>query len=184
MRGKARPIGAGDFAVLAFLMRRPRTAYELSKAITVSMADFWDAGQSQVYQQTARLIRDGYIREGPAGDGRGSRILRPTPKGRRAALAWLAETSAPLPEIKSDVLVRIFFGDLVDDASVTQTQIENQIATVRRRLDLYDAMRRAMESRGGLEWELMTLTVSTGMLRGALAALESLLNRPHRRVSR
>lgn len=113
MSRPSRALSGGDYAFLAFVARGLETAYEIKRAMSGSVSFFWSAAHSQVYQQAARLVRDGYVREREERAGRRRKILSLTPKGRRALAAWLGEP-ASITEFRDEMLVKVFFADLTE----------------------------------------------------------------------
>lgn len=118
-------LSPGDRAFLGMLELGLRTAYEIKKAMAGSISFFWSAAHSQVYQQAARLVRDGYVRERVEPGGRRRKLLALTPKGRRALRAWLTTPAGPV-ELRDEMLVKVFFAALAGDAVGTRAVLEDQ----------------------------------------------------------
>lgn len=105
---------SGDYAFLGMLLLAPMSAYEIKKAMQGSISHFYSAAHSQVYQQAARLVRDGYVREKETPGGRRKRLLSLTPKGKRAVQEWLRDPEAE-DQLYSELLVKIFFAAYAND---------------------------------------------------------------------
>ena len=100
-------LSGGDHLFLGFLANGPASAYDIKKEMAKSVNFFWSAEHSQVYQQAARLQRDGYIEERGTGP-RNRRILGLTRKGRAALRSWLT-TPAATYRIYDESLAKLYF---------------------------------------------------------------------------
>jgi DNA-binding PadR family transcriptional regulator len=79
---------------------------------------FWTSSASQVYAEPARLLELGWIKaEKRPAKTRSRTLYRLTPAGRRALQRWLREP-AGFPKLQHHAAVRVFAGDLVDDAEI------------------------------------------------------------------
>lgn len=79
-------------AILGLLARRPRTGYDLAKAMQRPIGYFWTAHHSQVYPELARLEAAGLVRHTVV-EGAGPRPTKRyavTPAGRAALRTWVA----------------------------------------------------------------------------------------------
>src|ERR1041385_6040905 len=88
-------LNPGDYVFLAFLSGGSLSAYDIKGLMASSVSFFWSAAHSQVYQQAARLLRDGYLAEVATVDPRGRRLLALTPDGQGALSAWLGPPAPP-----------------------------------------------------------------------------------------
>src|SRR5437899_2052613 len=109
-------LSTGDYVFLAFLRIGPRSAYDVKKEMAASVNFFWSAQHSQVYQQAARLRRDGYIEARGSASGRNRQLLALTDRGTEALEDWLASPPAPY-RIYDESLAKVFFANLSDPAS-------------------------------------------------------------------
>src|SRR5687767_11795615 len=101
-------LAPGDAIFLSFLLWGPATAYDIKKGMAASVSHFWTAAHSQVYQQAARLTRDGFVKEKDTGSARRKKLLTLTAKGRRAVDAWLRSPAGPA-ELRDESLAKLFF---------------------------------------------------------------------------
>src|SRR5258708_17724454 len=95
---------------MAFLGCGPMSAYDVKKAMAGTVNFFWSAAHSQVYQQSRRLVRDGFIAERDDVSPRRRRILSLTAKGEQALAGWL-HTPAPLFKVYDEAIAKVFFRD-------------------------------------------------------------------------
>lgn len=90
----------------------PCTAYRVRRALRASPSTFWSASAGAIYPLLRKLEAAGLVHAAlDGGDKRGRRLLRVTPKGRKAHLAWMkAISSADVVAAVSDpVRSRAFF---------------------------------------------------------------------------
>jgi PadR family transcriptional regulator, regulatory protein AphA len=106
-----RELSTGDYLFLAFLKTGPRSSYDLKKEMTSSVNFFWYAQHSQVYQQAARLRRDGYIEPRGAASSRNRQLLALTEKGSAAVDRWLHEPAASY-RVYDESLAKVYFSSL------------------------------------------------------------------------
>ncbi len=92
----------------------PSTPYELKQAVTASIGYFWSFPHSQLYSEPARLAGAGLLTEQREQGGRRRRVFAITEPGRQALRAWLADTTATLPDIRDIGLLKLFFGALTE----------------------------------------------------------------------
>lgn len=134
-----RELSGGDFLFLGFLARRPRSAYDVKKAMAGSVSFFWSAQHSQVYQQARRLRRDGYVEQMGAPAGRNRRLLGLTEPGRLALAGWL-ESPAEDYRIYDEALAKLFLSELGStDAAVRM--LEGRLVGHQARLAEFEALR-------------------------------------------
>ncbi|NUT95660.1 MAG: PadR family transcriptional regulator [Saccharothrix sp.] len=99
-------------AVLGLLAHGPASGYDLLKTFEGSLANAWPATQSQLYGELNKLADSGYVTvaaEGP----RGRKEYAITEAGRAELHHWMTEVE-PERVRRSDMLLRVFFLDLVD----------------------------------------------------------------------
>ena len=108
------------YAVLGMLTRGEMSGYDLGKAIEGSIGFFWTPAKSQIYSQLRRLQEAGYATERMVEqtDRPDKRLYAITPDGLRAFREWLERTPVELEPIRSPFLLKIFFGHLMEPASV------------------------------------------------------------------
>jgi len=168
-------LAPGDHIFLAFLLWGPASAYDIKKTMAISVSYFWNAAHSQVYQQAARLLRDGYIKEREAPGGRRKRILSLTSKGRRSVNEWLA-SPASFPELRDEALAKLFFaahGDVKKLRAMLLDQRDHHV----RQLSEYEGIRKLLEQADNPEvpFELMTLRLGISVEQAYIAWLDEVL---------
>lgn len=107
-----------DYVFLAFLTQHPMSPYEIKKGLEATVSHFWSTAHSVVYQQAARLERDGYVKAREAAGARKKRVLSLTPRGRRAVVRWLRDPEAE-DQFFSQMLVKVYFARESGDLSAT-----------------------------------------------------------------
>jgi DNA-binding PadR family transcriptional regulator len=175
MSRKSSELPAGDHIFLAFLLWGPASAYDIKRTMAISVSYFWSAAHSQVYQQAARLLREGYIKEKEAPGRRRKRILSLTPKGRRAVQEWL-RSPASFPELRNESLAKVFFaahGDLEKIRAMLLDQREHHVS----QLAEFEGIRKLLELADNPEvpYELMTLRLGIAVERTCLGWLDEVL---------
>lgn len=99
-------------------MLEPCTSYEMKQQVSVSIGMFWSFPHSQLYAEPARLVTDGLLGEEQEESGRRRRLYRITEAGEAALDSWLGTPTDSLGELRDDGLLKLFFSDDADTASV------------------------------------------------------------------
>ena len=110
-----------SYALLGLLALRSWTTYELAQQVRRSLAWFWPRTERKLYDEPKRLVAAGYAtaREEYTGKRRRT-VYEITDAGRAALRVWLAGPSAA-PSVESEAMVRVFFADGGDRASLRAT---------------------------------------------------------------
>lgn len=108
MTADSRPrIAVLGFAILGLLAVRPRTGYDLARAMRKPIGYMWTAGHSQIYPELARLEAAGYV-SATVIDGPGPRDTKRytiTNAGTEALTDW---ADSPLTEVaRSELMLRV-----------------------------------------------------------------------------
>jgi len=117
----------------------PSTPYELKQTVTASIGYFWSFPHSQLYSEPARLAGAGLLTEQREQGGRRRRVFAITEPGRQALRAWLADTTATLPDIRDIGLLKLFFDALTEQDNLLALA-HGQREAHQRRLALYEAL--------------------------------------------
>jgi PadR family transcriptional regulator AphA len=97
--------------ILGFLRFRPRSGYDIRRAVEISTQFFWGASFGQIYPELKRLEDAGLVEvEASADTGRRRKVYRLTAAGERAFADWLADEDA-LFQYRDEWLLRMFFSD-------------------------------------------------------------------------
>jgi DNA-binding MarR family transcriptional regulator len=75
-----------------------------------SIENFWPVPHTTAYEEPARLAVGGYLSARQEPGGRRRRIYALTDTGRDALAAWAAEPTAAPPQLRDEVLLKIFAG--------------------------------------------------------------------------
>lgn len=107
-----------SYALLGLLALRPWTTYELAQQVQRSLRKMWPVAERQLYEQPKTLVAHGLAtaRRERTGD-RPRTVYRITPKGRRALRAWITARDGDL-ELRSDLVLKVFFAEQADKASL------------------------------------------------------------------
>jgi DNA-binding PadR family transcriptional regulator len=111
-------------ALLGLLNYRPATGYELKATFTNSIHFFWDATLPQIYRTLKQMESSGWLNVTVEHqDGKPSRkVYHITDEGRKELQQWLSEP-LEMPEPRSAMLIKVFFGNQMDSAQFA-TQLE------------------------------------------------------------
>ncbi len=104
---------SATWAVLGLIAQRPRTGYDIKRAIERTIRHFWAASPGQIYPELRRLEQAGWIEgvDEPRG-GRRRRVYRITPVGTAALQGWFTGMETRV-ELRDESLLRLFFGDAI-----------------------------------------------------------------------
>jgi PadR family transcriptional regulator AphA len=151
-------------AVLGLLTFGPRSGYDLLKLAESSIGFFWTPARSHVYSALRRLAALGLVSEERVEqhDRPSKRVYSLTEQGEAALREWVQAADADPDYIRSQLLLKVFFGGLASRETVA--------ALVTRRRE--DAQRTASRLReieqqigGSEEWFYPYLTLKYGLAR-------------------
>ena len=108
-------------AILASLIDKSCSGYDLAKQFDGSVGFFWQASHQQIYRELSKLNKLGWITsEVIIQEGRpDKKIYSVTPEGTVQLKQWIAQTSEPAA-IKDDLLVKMFSGYIVSEQVILQ----------------------------------------------------------------
>jgi PadR family transcriptional regulator, regulatory protein AphA len=112
-----------SYALLALLDQLGEaTSYDIKQALEKSIENFWPVPHTTAYEEPARLAAGGYlsVKQEPAGRRRKSYSL--TDEGREALAAWAVEPSAAPPQLRDELMLKVFAG--ADPAALTDARVE------------------------------------------------------------
>jgi PadR family transcriptional regulator, regulatory protein AphA len=126
-----------EFTLLGFLVHGPKTGYELKKLLDESTQFFWHAELSQIYPALKKLEQNGRVvsETQPQHGKPDKKLYSITPAGGEALLAWLADPLDQPPEIKNQVLLKLFFSGMLAKEEICaqlRCQLEVQRALQKR----------------------------------------------------
>ncbi|MEW6472130.1 MAG: PadR family transcriptional regulator [Actinomycetota bacterium] len=137
-------LGPSAYLVLGFIAELgPSTPYDLKRAVSKSIAYFWDFPHSQLYVEPGRLAAMGLLSEYQEPHGRRRRLFSITDAGREELQRWLEAPTKEHPEVRDLGLLKLYFSGLTSPARIRRLA-EEQIALHRERLAEYDALAKEM----------------------------------------
>lgn len=98
-------------AILASLIDRPCSGYDLAKQFDGSVGFFWKASHQQIYRELSKLEAQSWITSETILQAArpDKKLYSLTELGKQQLVEWIAQASVPTP-IKDDLLVKIFAG--------------------------------------------------------------------------
>jgi DNA-binding PadR family transcriptional regulator len=112
-----------SYALLALLDRFGElTSYDIKVALEHSIENFWPVPHTTAYQEPARLAAGGYLSATQEEGGRRRRLYALTESGRAALREWADEPVAGPPQLRDEMLLKIFAG--ADPAPLVTERIE------------------------------------------------------------
>jgi PadR family transcriptional regulator AphA len=102
---------ATSYALLALLDQLGEaTPYEIKQAMEASIENFWPVPHTTAYEEPARLAAGGYLSVRQEEGGRRRKAYSLTGQGRVALAAWASEASAAPPQMRDELMLKIFAG--------------------------------------------------------------------------
>lgn len=102
---------ATSYALLALLDQLGEaTPYEIKQAMEASIENFWPVPHTTAYEEPARLATGGYLLVRQEEGGRRRKVYSLTDEGRAALAAWAGEATAAPPQIRDELLLKLFAG--------------------------------------------------------------------------
>ena len=138
---------------------RQATPYDLKQLINDSIGYFWDFPQSQLYAEASRLVDLGLLDEEQEQDGRRRRRLTITEDGKVVLRRWITEPVLEPTQIRDPGLLKLFFADAVDAATVSAlaaSQVEHHL----QRLEEYGELAERIK---GIATRPQRLTLEFGL---------------------
>jgi len=104
------------YAILGLLSRQPCSGYDLKKQIIDSAALYWSGNNNQIYKTLVELDGEGWVTHQliVQEDLPAKKIYSITPEGLGELKAWLL-SEPDQPEIRSDLLIRFAWADLLSN---------------------------------------------------------------------
>jgi DNA-binding PadR family transcriptional regulator len=126
------------YAILGFLNSKPRSGYDIKKAIEKSVGFFWSESYGQIYPMLKKLEAEGLIEklkdDPPSSRRRQSYAI--TDKGRSHLSGWLEE-DADYRGYRNELLLKLFFGSTVDTA-VSIAHLRDFVKHEKQRLEMFE----------------------------------------------
>lgn len=122
MPGEATRLSGTSYAVLGLVSGlEPCTSYDLKQAIETSVVNFWPVPHTTFYVEPARLAEAGLLAVKQEEHGRRRKLYSITPAGRKALQAWVEEPTAAPPQLRDELVLKIFLG--ADPAPLTEERL-------------------------------------------------------------
>jgi DNA-binding PadR family transcriptional regulator len=111
MKSKQIKLTSTSYALLTLLDRFGElTSYEIKDALETTIENFWPVPHTTAYQEPARLASGGYLSARQEKGGRRRRRYALTDSGREALRAWADDPTAAPPQLRDELLLKIFAG--------------------------------------------------------------------------
>lgn len=128
-----------EFAILGLLAERPRSGYDIKKAVEETLSHFWHESVGHIYPMLRRLHQKGLVsRRTESTVGKPDRhIYAITEDGLAELRQWLAEPIEPAPP-RLEILLKLLFGAqtstpvLVDHVVKYKRTRERSLASLER----------------------------------------------------
>ena len=134
-----------DYVILAGLIRKPRSGYDLTKWMETETSHFFVIGHSSIYPALTRMEREGLVgyEVMPSDQGPERKVYSITQAGREALLSWAGEPAAQR-QVRDEQLVKaLCYGFLPTERALTR--LEEEKAVHEQKLALYEEFERGLE---------------------------------------
>lgn len=159
------PVGA--WIVLGFLLdgAGPRSGYDLQSQAARSVAHFWPITKAHVYSALPRLEAAGLV-EGTAVAQQGlpdKRLFTGTQAGEQAFARWVATGNLGTGSLRSPMLVKTFFGGVLQPADM-RAMLDRHEAACLVRLERFRQLEQRAQFQNNHAARLRGLTIRHGIL--------------------
>jgi PadR family transcriptional regulator AphA len=167
MKSKTIKLTPTSYALLALLDRFGElTSYEIKDALENSIENFWPVPHTTAYQEPARLASGGYLSSRQEKGGRRRRRYALTDAGREALRAWADDPVAAPPQLRDELLLKIFAG------ADPEPLIDDRIAWYRRKIEEYESYLAAVKLAPGWTGPETTLRAGIDYYRKMIEMIE------------
>lgn len=135
-----------EYTILAGLMHKSRSGYDLTHWLELVANHFWPAKHSSVYPALASLERGGLVTHEvvPSEQGPARKVYSLTGAGRGALLSWI-EVPAEDTQVRDEQLVKtLCYGFLPKDSALKLLREARERRV--EKLALFEALQRRLES--------------------------------------
>lgn len=149
------------FAILGFLSLGPMSGYDIKKLVAESTENFWSESFGQIYPALRRLTEAGLIEQSaaPSEGGRRRHVYAINAAGSAALAVWLRQP-AELPQVRIELMLKLFFGSRCDRAT-NRAQIlayrEQMVNDLERYRSITERLHRERAAAADLPYWLLTL---------------------------
>ncbi|MGD1897081.1 MAG: PadR family transcriptional regulator [Phormidesmis sp.] len=97
--------------ILALLLKRPGSGYDITKSFDEELSCYWKATQQQVYRELNKLTKQGWVNYEtvPQAGKPDKKLYHITETGKQELTRWYTEPTEPTP-IREDLLVKVLIG--------------------------------------------------------------------------
>lgn len=101
-------------AILALLIKKPASGYELAKQFNADFVHLWKASQQQVYRELAKLEQQGFVscEIVPRDAFLDKKLCSITDAGKKYLIEWINKPSQPAI-LREDLILKMLAGELV-----------------------------------------------------------------------
>lgn len=145
-----------SYALLALLDQLGEaSSYDIKQAMDMTIENFWPVPHTTAYEEPARLAAAGYLAVSQEPGGRRRKVYSLTGEGREALREWATEPSAVPPQLRDELVLKIFAG--ADPEPLVRARVEWHRAKVAELQGYLDEVR---EAEG---WESSERTLIAGI---------------------
>ncbi|MAA73636.1 MAG: PadR family transcriptional regulator [Salinisphaeraceae bacterium] len=127
-------------AILVSLLDRPQSGYDLAKRFDQTVGYFWNASHQQIYRELHKLSEAGLVRPAELTQAdRPNRIVYSLTEGGEAHLHDWVDEPTTAPNVKEELLVKLFALGTADPAALAQ-EVGRRLAFHQDRLARYEAV--------------------------------------------
>ncbi len=156
MKSKSIRLTPTSYALLALLDQLGEaSSYDIKQAMDMTIENFWPVPHTTAYEEPARLAKAGYLAVSQEPGGRRRKAYSLTEGGREALREWAAAPSAAPPQLRDELVLKIFAG--ADPQPLVQARVEWHRAKVAELQGYLDEVR---EAEG---WDSSERTLVTGI---------------------
>ncbi len=122
MKSKSIRLTTTSYALLALLDQLGEaTSYDIKQAMDMTIENFWPVPHTTAYEEPARLAAAGYLSVSQEPAGRRRKLYSLTGAGREALHEWAAEPTAAPPQVRDELVLKIFAG--ADPRPLTEARV-------------------------------------------------------------
>ena len=111
MKSKSIRLTSTSYALLALLNQLGEaTSYDIKQAMDMTIENFWPVPHTTAYEEPARLAAGGYLSVSQEPGGRRRKLYSLTDEGREALHEWANEPVAAPPQLRDELVLKIFAG--------------------------------------------------------------------------
>ena len=139
---KRKPV---EYVILAGLVRKPRSGYDLTRWMQRETSHYFTVGHNRIYPALSELERDGLVvhKGVPSDRGPERKVYSITEAGREALLSWAGEPAGER-QVRDEQLVKaLCYGFLPKERALARLREEK--ARHEDKLELYEEFERELE---------------------------------------